>query len=627
MQRLLSLFLFSFISLPLVSVSGEAAKLVPMEDFFRNPEKTGYQISYNGRYVSFLAPWESRLNIFVEKTNGNPSQITFKSDRDIMRYYWANNAKLVYFEDNGGDENDHMFVIDVNGDGKRDLTPFPGVKAVFIDDLQKDSEHVLVGLNVRDKSIFDAYQVNVNTGELRLVAENPGDVMTWVTDHNGKVRAALATDGVDQIFLYRETENEPFKPVIKTNFKESFEPLAFTYDNKKIYANSNIGRDKSAVVVVDPNTGKEEKVIYENPDVDVYNIMLSDKYKKLVAVSYVTDKLHYVFFDEKTKRMFADFDKQFPGLETRITSQNKEEDMFILRTFSDKTRGAYYLYYTKGKKVKKLADVSSWLDEGNMAEMRPVEYRSRDRLTIHGYLTLPKGLEPKDLPIVVIPHGGPWARDYWSYDPEAQFLANRGYGVLQINYRGSTGYGRSFWEAGFKEWGKAMQDDITDGVQWLIAQGVADPTRIAIYGASYGGYAALAGVTFTPNLYACGVSYVGPSNLFTLLASFPPYWEPLLKQMYEQVGDPIADKKLLEEVSPLFHVEEIKVPLLIAQGANDPRVKQQESDQIVAALKERNLPVEYLLKEDEGHGFVKEENRFDFYRKLESFLEKHLKRN
>ena len=598
-----------------------------MEDFFRNPEKTGYQISYNGRYVSFLAPWESRLNIFVEKTNGNPSQITFKSDRDIMRYYWANNAKLVYFEDNGGDENDHMFVIDVNGDGKRDLTPFPGVKAVFIDDLQKDSEHVLVGLNVRDKSIFDAYQVNVNTGELRLVAANPGDVMTWVTDHNGKVRAALATDGVDQIFLYRETENEPFKPVIKTNFKESFEPLAFTYDNKKIYANSNIGRDKSAVVVVDPNTGKEEKVIYENPDVDVYNIMLSDKYKKLVAVSYVTDKLHYVFFDEKTKRMFADFDKQFPGLETRITSQNKEEDMFILRTFSDKTRGAYYLYYTKGKKVKNLAAVSSWLDEGNMAEMRPVEYRSRDGLTIHGYLTLPKGLEPKDLPIVVIPHGGPWARDYWSYDPEAQFLANRGYGVLQINYRGSTGYGRSFWEAGFKEWGKAMQDDITDGVQWLIAQGVADPTRIAIYGASYGGYAALAGVTFTPNLYACGVSYVGPSNLFTLLASFPPYWEPLLKQMYEQVGDPIADKKLLEEVSPLFHVEEIKVPLLIAQGANDPRVKQQESDQIVAALKERNLPVEYLLKEDEGHGFVKEENRFDFYRKLESFLEKHLKRN
>ena len=304
--------------------------------------------------------------------------------------------------------------------------------------------------------------------------------------------------------------------------------------------------------------------------------------------------------------------------------KSKDETRIIVRTFSDKSRGAYYLYNRLTGELQKLAEVSPWLQETELADMQPIQYQSRDGLTIHGYLTLPKGLDPKNLPVVVNPHGGPWARDHWGFNPEVQFLANRGLAVLQMNFRSSTGYGKAFWQAGFKQWGRKMQDDITDGVQWLIRQGIADPKRVGIYGGSYGGYATLAGLTFTPDLYAGGVDYVGPSNLFTLLASLPAYWGLELQKFYEMVGDPVKDKALLTEISPLFHVDRIKAPLFVAQGAHDPRVKQAESDQIVAALRKRGVEVTYMVKENEGHGFHNEENRVAFYRAMEAFWGKYL---
>lgn len=295
-----------------------------------------------------------------------------------------------------------------------------------------------------------------------------------------------------------------------------------------------------------------------------------------------------------------------------------------MRTFTDRSLGAYYFYDLKSKDFRKLGDVSPWLNDQDLAAMKPIKYQSRDGLTIHGYLTLPKGVPARNLPVVVNPHGGPWLRDSWGYNPEVQFLANRGYAVLQVNYRGSTGYGRKFWEASFKQWGKAMQDDITDGVHWLIKQGIADPKRVGIYGGSYGGYATLAGLTFTPDLYAAGVDYVGVSNLFTFMKAFPPYWKPYLDMVYEMVGHPEKDKELLTAASPVFHTDKIKVPLLIVQGANDPRVNKSESDQMVAALKARGIEVPYIVKDNEGHGFSNEENRFEFYRAMEEFLGKHL---
>jgi dipeptidyl aminopeptidase/acylaminoacyl peptidase len=360
--------------------------------------------------------------------------------------------------------------------------------------------------------------------------------------------------------------------------------------------------------------------------VDVTFMAYSRKRKVPTTISYITWKRGYKFLDNTVADLYKRLEKELKNVEIVLISTNKDEDKFIIRTYSDRSLGSFYFYDKTKDELVKIADVSPWLSESELANMKPIEYKTRDGLTIHGYLTLPVGVVPKNLPVVVNPHGGPWARDVWTFNPEVQFLANRGYAVLQMNFRGSTGYGRKFWEASFGEWGLKMQDDVTDGVEWLKKQGIADPNRIAIYGGSYGGYCSLAGVTFSPDLYACAIDYVGVSNLFTFMKTIPPYWEPYRKMLYEMVGNPgeITDSLRLRATSPVFHTNRIKVPLLIAQGAKDPRVNQAESDQIVDALKTRNVAVEYILKENEGHGFQNQENRFEFYGRMEKFLEKHL---
>jgi dipeptidyl aminopeptidase/acylaminoacyl peptidase len=481
-----------------------------------------------------------------------------------------------------------------------------------------------VSLNQRDPRLHDVYRLDVNSGDLELVAENPGNISGWMTDHDGKLRIAFTTDGVNESILYRESEDDTFQVIVTTDFRESLSPLFFTFDNKDLYVASNRGRDKTAIFEFDLPTATEGNLIFEHPDVDVYGLMYSKKRKVLTGVRYTEAKTSYVFFDDERGDLQNELEKRLPDVEVRVSDLSKDETKVLVRSFSDKTRGKYYFYDRTTDEFLELADISPWLNEEYMASIKPIDYTSRDGLTIHGYLTLPVGKRANDLSVVVNPHGGPWSRNHWGFNPETQFLANRGYAVLQMNFRGSTGYGREFWESSFKEWGRAMQDDITDGVQWLIDEGIANPDYIAIYGGSYGGYATLAGVTFTPDLYACGVDFVGPSNIFTLLESFPPYWELYREMFYEMVGHPEEDKELLEAASPLFHVDNIKVPLLIAQGANDPRVKQAEADQIVAALEEKGIEYEYLLKENEGHGFRNEENRFDFYRAMEEFLQTHI---
>jgi dipeptidyl aminopeptidase/acylaminoacyl peptidase len=404
-------------------------------------------------------------------------------------------------------------------------------------------------------------------------------------------------------------------------------PQFFTFDNKNVIGTSNLGRDKSVVVEFDIANGKEVKVMYENKDYDVEGVSFSRKRKVITSASYTSWKRERHFFDKETKSLYARLEKDLGNFEIAITAMNKEETVYIIRTYSDRSLGSYYIYDKNTDKLEKIVDVSPWINEAEMATVRPIQYESRDGLQINGYLTLPKGLDiksAKNLPVVINPHGGPWARDGWGFNPEIQFLANRGYAVLQMNFRGSTGYGRKFFEASFKKWGREMQDDITDGTNWLIEQGIADPNRIAIYGGSYGGYATLMGLVKEPDLYAAGVDYVGVSNMFTFMKTIPPYWEPMLQMMYEMVGNPTADSLMLREVSPVFHVDKIKSPLFIAQGRNDPRVNVDESDQMVAAMEARGVEVEYLVKDDEGHGFHNEENRFDFYRAMEAFLAKQL---
>jgi dipeptidyl aminopeptidase/acylaminoacyl peptidase len=622
----------SLISFMLILSSSPAedpvSPTIPLRDFFRNPETTAYQLSPSGALIGFLKPVDNRLNIWIQpKSGGEAKQITSVKDRDIRGFFWKGDQYLLYLKDNGGDENYHLFVARSDGTGVRDLTPFDGVRAEMIDDLEDDPTDLIVGLNKRNKEVFDAYRLNVETGDLRLIAENPGNISSWTTDHDGDVRVATTTDGVNTTLLYRKTEKDAWKPVITTNFKESFTPQFFTFDNKDLYGVSNIGRDKAAIVEFDPETGKEINVVFAHAEVDVSDLHYSKKRKVITSATYTTWKQERTFFDPEAEKLYQTLEEKLPGYDVYVVSSNKAEDTFVVRTITDRSLGSFYLYDSNSGELKKLADRNPWLKEDQLADMKPIEYKSRDGLTVHGYLTLPKGKAPKDLPIVVNPHGGPWARDEWGFNPEVQFLANRGFGVLQMNFRGSTGYGRSFWEAGFRQWGQSMQDDITDGVKWLIDQGIADPKRIAIYGGSYGGYAVLDGLTKTPDLYAAGVDYVGVSNLFTFMKTVPPYWKPFLDMMYEMVGNPEADKALFEQNSPALNADKIKAPLFVAQGAKDPRVNINESNQIVEALKKRGIDVEYMVKENEGHGFQNEENRFSFYEAMESFLAKHLHSN
>ena len=602
-----------------------AAPLLPMEDFFRNPESASYSISPDGRRLAFVKPWENRMNVYVrDLETGIDKRVTSATERDIAGFFWKGNDRIIYAQDQGGDENFHVYVTDIAGTASRDLTPFEKVRAGVLDDLEDDPEHMLISMNRRDPEVFDVFRCDIASGELTKIAENTGSIVGWMTDHEGRLRGAMETDGTDTKLLYRATEDEEFRTLLVTSFKDSFSPILFSYDNRLLYVASNLSRDKEAIYTFDPDQNKLLDLVFENDEVDVSGLMHSKKRKIITGVHYTTDKTHRHYFDEESRKLREALDDFFPNHEVSITDMDDDEMRCIVRVWSDRTRGAYYLYDRGNNSMKKLAEVSPWIREEDMAPMTPITYTARDGLTIHGYLTIPVGAASKDLPLVVIPHGGPSARDYWGFDSEAQFLANRGAAVLQVNFRGSTGYGKKFWTAGFKQWGRAMQDDVTDGVKWAIEQGIADPKRIAIYGGSYGGYAALAGATFTPDLYACAVSYVGPSNIFTLLESIPPYWEPLREMEYEEIGDPSKDRELLEAVSPFFHADQIKIPLFVAQGANDPRVNKAESDQIVEAVRKAGKDVLYMVKENEGHGFHNEENRLDFYRALEEFFRKHL---
>jgi len=596
----------------------------PVRDFFANPERAYFRLSDDGRTLGFMQPVAGaegkprRLNVFVQplegsKPVGEPRQLTHETARDINIYYWKGSDRILYTKDFGGDENFHVVAVDVKT-GK------------IVDDLPDDPFHVLIQHNKRNPEVFDVFRVDVRTGESVLVAENPGDILGWQTDHHGRVLMAVRTKGLDSELLYRANEKAEFRTIATTDYKTRLDPAFFTDDEQKVYMISNRGRDKTALVMMDPNKpqAEAEEVLYQDPEVDVDGPSWSNARKRLTMVTYSRDKTVRKFFDPYYEKVFADIEKQLPGMEIALQNSNKAEDKFIVAAANDRTPGARYIYDAKADTLTKLGDINTKIPEAAMSFMKPIAYTARDGLAIHGYLTLPLGKEPKNLACIVNPHGGPWARDTWGYNPEVQFLANRGYCVLQMNFRSSTGYGRKFWEAGFGQWGLKMQDDITDGVKWLIAQGIADPKRVGIYGGSYGGYATLAGVTFTPDLYAAAVDYVGVANMFTFMKTIPPYWKPLMPKFYEMVGDPVKDKARLEATSPVMHADRIKTPLFVAQGARDPRVNKDESDQMVAALKKRGVAVQYMVKDNEGHGFRNEENQFEFYEAMEKFLAAHM---
>ncbi len=605
------------------------SRRIPLEDFFRKPERTAVRISPDGAHLGWLAPWRRRLNVHVrDLRTGEERRVTHATARDVLGWRWASDERLVYAQDAGGDENHRLYAVKADGSEAVDLTPFEGVKCGLVDDLEDEPDEILFVMNRRDAHVFDAYRANVVTGEIQLVAENPGGVVAWFTDWSGRIRAAFASDGVETRLLYRETETDSWRTVATHDFRNSLMPLHFTFDGRRLLVASNVGRDRSALFEYDPSTAEHGALIFEHPEVDVSGLEVSRHRRLLTAATYETDKPELHCLDEERRAQQAWLDAALPGRLNRLVSHSRDETRWVVHSGGDRTRGSYHLltWENRGarRELEPLFEASPWLDEGDLAEMQPITYTSRDGLTIHGYLTVPAGADPKNLPLVLNPHGGPWYRDSWRFNPEVQFLVNRGAAVLQVNYRGSLGYGRAFWEASFGQWGLTMQDDLTDAVRWAVDRGIADPRRIAIYGGSYGGYATLAGITKEPDLFACAVDYCGVSNLFTFLEGFPPYWEPMRAMIHEMVGDPDRDAERLKAASPLFHVDRIRCPLMVAQGANDPRVRKGESDQIVAALRDKGVDVEYLVKDNEGHGFANEENQFDFYRAMERFLERHL---
>lgn len=609
---------------------GGAGGHLPLEHFFRNSQEAAYQISPDGRHLSYMAPYNDRMNLYVRKVGAQEAvRLTAETERSVAGYMWADNERLLFMKDTAGDENYQLFGVNLDGSGLKAYTDFPGVRTTLIDDLEETPDMVLIGLNRRNPEVFDPYRLNIRTGELTLLAENPGNWQGWMTDHKGRLRAVTAiVDGVNTQILYRDNDEEDFRPVLTTNFREMVNFMEFTPDNRLVYAATNLGRDKVALVLMDPATCEELEVLYENDKYDISSISYSRKRKKLLSV-YCTGHKEPVrhFFDAGEEAFRARVKAHFPNHRYGMADSDKEEEHFLIYVGNDRTRGYYYYYDALTDTAEKIADTAPWIKEEDMVEMHPVTYTTRDGLTIEAYLSLPQGHTPETaqgLPVVVNPHGGPWARDTWGYSSEVQFLCNRGYAVFQMNFRGSTGFGRRFLEASYKQWGLKMQDDITDGVNWLIEKKIADPGRIAIYGGSYGGYATLAGITFTPGLYCCAIDYVGVSNLFTFMQTIPPYWRPMLEMMYEQVGHPEKDKEQLAATSPALHAENIRVPLFIAQGANDPRVNKAESDQMVVALRQRGVEVEYMVKDNEGHGFHNQENRYDFYRAMERFLERYL---
>lgn len=604
--------------------SSRSEKEIPLEVFFGNPEKTAFEVSPSGKFVSYMQPWRSRMNIYVRELATNQvTQVTKDTLHTIKHCWWASDEKLVYLKDDQGNEVYHLYGANRDGSDAKCMTPYRNSK-VIVHDTRSDSI-VLIGLNKRDPRVFDFYRLNVNTGEMEEALQNPGDAIWWLADSENQIRLITRSDGINETLWYREKESQPFRQVMEIPFGETVRPVCYSKINEdQVLAMSNLNRDKIALVSLDLRNGTERKVIYQHKEVDLNRAILSGRDKRLLCTEYVTWKHNLHFIDSTARKFYSRLQGHLPGKEFTITSRDTSENRFIIHVYSDRSPGTYYLYDRREDKLSRLGDVNPRVNPDDMAEMKPVTYQASDGTSIHAYLTLPKGKEAKSLPLVAIPHPDPRTRNKWEYDPEAQFLANRGYAVLQMNYRGSAGYGKAFMEAAYKQWGGKVQDDIKSGVEWLIDKGIADSSRVAIYGFDFGGYSALMGAIKYPGLYRCAISYSGLTNLFSYLKDVPPYYKLVQERIYKMVGDPEQDIEMLREASPIFQTDKIRIPLLIAQGVKDRHVHENETAQFVDKLRAKGVEVHYLLNESEAHNFRNEESRLEFYAALERFLAKNM---
>jgi dipeptidyl aminopeptidase/acylaminoacyl peptidase len=601
--------------------------LIPRSVLFGNPDKASAQLSPDGTRIAYLAPLDGVLNVWIGSAAGEEMRpVTHDTDRGVRTYAWAHdNRHLLYLQDQGGDENWRLHKVDPESGADEDLTPFPRVQAQLVAHEKERPHEVLVALNREDERLHDVYHLDLRTNQLALVAKNPGDVTGWVADDALAVRAAVATtpDG-GSILRLRDSADGPWRDLIVWSSADalSSSPLGFTADGRSLHVLDSRDVNATRLLRMDLATGAST-VVAEDPRYDVGGVLVHPDTKEMQLVSFIRARQEWTVLDPALAEDLAALGRLNPG-DFVIVDRTHADDRWVVAFTRDNEPVSYWVYDRATRRGTFLFYTRPDLAEYTLAEMRPITFTARDGRVVEGYLTLPPGVAPRQLPMVVNVHGGPWHRDTWGYNPEPQWLANRGYACLQVNFRGSTGYGKDHLNAGNREWGAKMHDDVVDGVRWAIGEGYADPARIGIYGGSYGGYAALVGATFTPDLFRCAVDIVGPSNLITFIETIPPYWSTFLAMLKERVGDPDTEPEFLTSRSPLTFVDRIRIPLLIAQGANDPRVKQSESEQIVAALAAKGIPHEYLLFPDEGHGFAKPENRLKFYAAAERFLATHL---
>ena len=616
--------------------------LLDRELFFDNPEISGAQLSPDGAYMSFIKPNNGVMNIWVKKLDepfDAARPLTADKQRPIRSYFWSRDGKyILYAQDKGGDENFNIYAVDPSQKvaagaevpENRDLTNLKGVRVQIYAVPKTEPDALYIGLNDRDPAWHDLYKMQISTGKRTLIRKNTAEdrITGWVFDWDDHLRLANRTnmDGSNELLLVKD---DAFTPIYKTTIFETAYSVGFDKNNKNIYLVTNKGDavDLTRLVLFDPVTLKEV-LIESDPEkkVDLDNVFISEVSREIIYTSYEDEHMRYYFKNPEYEKDYNLIKKELPGREINFARSTADEKRWIIGSYSDVDPGSTYLFDRNTKKLTFQYTSRPNIPVKDMAPMQAISYKSSDGMLIHAYLTLPKGKEAKDLPLVVFPHGGPWARSSWGFNGYAQFLANRGYAVLDPNFRSSTGYGKKFITAGDKEWGRKMQDDLTWGVKYLIEKGIVDKRKVGIMGGSYGGYATLAGLAFTPDVYACGVSIVGPSNLTTLLNSIPPYWEAMLATFYTRMGNPNTKegKADLEMMSPLFSANNITSPLLVVQGANDPRVNKHESDQIVVALRDRGFPVEYIVAPDEGHGFARPVNNMAMLAAAEKFLAKYL---
>jgi dipeptidyl aminopeptidase/acylaminoacyl peptidase len=611
-------------------MSYDAVPLVPREVLFGNPEKVQPRISPDGKRLAYIAPVDGVLNVWVGEV-GAPADsfkpVTTDTDRGIRAFFWGqDNARILYVQDAGGDENWRLHDTELATNTTRDLTPFEGVQAQLIAEEKEFPTELLVGLNKENPQLHDVYHVDVETGELEMILKNPG-VIGFVADAEMRVRAGLQPrpdGGMNLVGRRPGATADQWEVLLEVDSDDALStaPIGFTADGNSLYLLSSVDANASRLLRVDLTTGVAN-VLAEDSQYDVSGVMSNPDTKEIQMVSFTKARTEHVVIDASIADDIQAIQQIQPGDFTFLGRDHADRTWLLGFTIDDGPV-AYYAWDRETKQATFLFHHQPALSDYTLAHMEPFSFTARDGLEVHGYLTFPPGADRSDLPAVLMVHGGPWARDSWGFNAEAQWLANRGYVSVQVNFRGSTGYGKKFVNAGNKQWAAAMHDDLIDAVEYVVGQGWVDRKRVAISGGSYGGYAALVGATFTPDVFCCAVDVVGPSNLQSLIESIPPYWEPIVAQFHERVGNPETEADLLWERSPLSKVDQIRIPILVAQGANDPRVKQAESEQIVGAMRDKGIDHVYLLFGDEGHGFAKPENRMKFFRTAEQFLAKHL---